>query len=301
MLTIVTGATGGLGYETALGLATAGHEVIVAARNPAKGADAVARLRAAVPAAQVEFALLDLASLASVEAFAAAVPGPVGLLVNNAGVMAPDRRQVTPDGFELQMGTNYFGHYALTARLLPRLIEGQARVVQVSSLAHRSARIAFDDLQGARRYRPWVQYGQSKLAMLMLALELDRRARAAHWPILSMAAHPGWAVTDIIANGPGGGSGTGLRERAMQGAFRLFGQSAAAGARPILHAGLAINMRGGTYWGPTGIGEIRGAPGPARIMPQASDTVAGARLWDVSAELVGAQFYLDRLTPSSRA
>ena len=301
MLTIVTGATGGLGYETALGLATAGHEVIVAARNPAKGADAVARLRAAVPAAQVEFAPLDLASLASVEAFAAAVPGPVGLLVNNAGVMAPDRRQVTPDGFELQMGTNYFGHYALTARLLPRLIEGQARVVQVSSLAHRSARIAFDDLQGARRYRPWVQYGQSKLAMLMLALELDRRARAAHWPILSMAAHPGWAVTDIIANGPGGGSGTGLRERAMQGAFRLFGQSAAAGARPILHAGLAINMRGGTYWGPTGIGEIRGAPGPARIMPQASDTVTGARLWDVSAELVGAQFYLDRLTPSSRA
>ncbi len=189
MRAVVTGASGGLGYETALALAGSGHEVVLTARNPAKGDLALHRIRAAWPAARVSFAVLDMASLASVAAFAAGVVGPVGLLVNNAGVMAPDRRQVTPDGFELQMGTNYFGHFTLTARLLPRLIEGRARVVQVSSLAHRHARIDFDDLQGERRYRPWTQYGQSKLAMLMFALELDRRARAAGWPIVSVAAH----------------------------------------------------------------------------------------------------------------
>ena len=286
MRAIVTGASGGLGYETALALAGAGHEVVLTARNPAKGDLALHRIRAAWPAARLSFAVLDMASLASVAAFAAGVGGPVGLLVNNAGVMAPDRRQVTPDGFELQMGTNYFGHFALTSRLLPRLIEGRARVVQISSLAHRHARIAFDDLQGERRYRPWTQYGQSKLAMLMFALELDRRARASGWPIVSVAAHPGWAGTDIITNGPGGGA-PGLREKAMHAAFRLFGQSAAAGARPIVHAGLALGVEGGTYWGPSGRGEIRGAPAPARIMPQAADPAAAARLWAVSAGLVG--------------
>ena len=286
MRAVVTGATGGLGLEVAVDLAQAGHEVMLTGRNPSKGKVALARIARTKPAGAVSFAVLDMASLASVRAFAAQMEGPLGLLINNAGVMAPDKRQVTADGFELQMGTNYLGHYALTALLLPRLIEGQARVVQVSSLAHRAARLNFADMQGATHYRPWAQYGQSKLAMLMFALELDRRARAAGWPIVSVAAHPGWAVTDIIANGPGGGS-PGLRERAMQGAFRLFGQSAAAGARPILHAALANGVQGGTYWGPDGMGEIRGAPAPARIMPQAADPAAAAQLWERSAQLTG--------------
>lgn len=286
MRAVVTGATGGLGLEVAAAMVQAGHEVVLTGRNPAKGQAALARIAASKPAGKVSFVALDMASLASVRAFAAQQTEPLGLLVNNAGVMAPDTRQVTADGFELQMGTNYFGHYALTALMLPRLIDGRARVVQVSSLAHRSATLNFADMQGAKRYRPWAQYGQSKLAMLMFALELDRRARAAGWPIVSVAAHPGWAVTDIIANGPGGGS-PGLRERAMQGAFRLFGQSAAAGARPILQAALGYGVQGGTYWGPDGRGEIRGPAEPARIMPQAADAVSAARLWERSAQLTG--------------
>ena len=286
MRAVVTGATGGLGLEVAAAMAQVGHEVVLTGRNPAKGAAALARIAGSKPAGKVSFAVLDMASLASVRAFAAQQEGPLSLLVNNAGVMAPDKRQVTADGFELQMGTNYFGHYLLTALLLPRLIEGRARVVQVSSLAHRAAKLNFADMQGAKQYRPWAQYGQSKLAMLMFALELDRRARAAGWPIISVAAHPGWAVTDIIANGPGGGS-PGLRERVMQGAFRLFGQSAAAGARPILQASLGYGVQGGTYWGPDGRGEIRGAPAPSRIMPQAADAQAAARLWERSAQLTG--------------
>ena len=278
MLAIVTGATGGLGFETARGLAAAGHTVLLTGRNAAKGAYAQTRLPGA------RFALLDLASLASVRAFAASMTEPVSVLVNNAGVMAPDRRQVTADGFELQTGTNYLGHYALTALLLPQLIAGRAHVVQVSSLAHRKGRLAFEDLQGERRYRPWGQYAQSKLMMLMFALELDRRARAAGWPIISNAAHPGWAATDIIANGPGGGR-LGLREQVMRGAFNLFAQSAAAGARPMVYAARATE--GGGYYGPSGPGERKGAPSPSKIMPQALDRAACARLWTVSAALTG--------------
>ncbi len=287
-IAIVTGATGGLGFETALGLARAGHETVLAGRNAAKGEAALDRIRRAVPASQVRFEALDLASLASVHAFAARMPGAIGILVNNAGVMAPDRRQVTVDGFELQMGTNFLGHFALTALLLPALIAGQAHVVQVSSLAHRKARLDFSDFQGEQHYRPWKQYGQSKLAMLMFALELNRRARTAAWPIVSNAAHPGWAVTDIIANGPGGGQ-PGLREAVMQGAFSVFGQSAAAGARPILLAASASG-KAGAYYGPSGFGEVRGAPGPSRIMQQAADAAAAARLWALSETLTGVVF-----------
>lgn len=289
MLAVVTGATGGLGFEVASALAQAGHDVVLAGRNAEKGGAALARLNLVKPKGVARFAQLDMASLASIRAFAAGLDGPVGLLVNNAGVMAVPTRKVTADGFELQMGTNYFGHYALTALLLPRLIQSRARVVQVSSLAHRAARLNFSDLQGAKRYRPWVQYGQSKLAMLMFALELNRRAAAAGWPIVSVAAHPGWAVTDIIANGPGAGA-PGFRERVMQGAFQWFGQSAAAGARPILHAALAGGVTGGSYWGPDGSGERTGAPGLARIMPQALDPEMAARLWERSALLTGVEW-----------
>ena len=264
--------------------------MVLAGRNREKGAAALARIRAAAPAVAPVFELLDLASLQSVHEFSdrmAEQHPAIGILVNNAGVMAPPRRVVTTDGFELQTATNYLGHFALTARLLP-LLQG-ARVVNVSSLAHRRASLNFSDLQGERQYRPWALYGQSKLAMLMFTLELHRRAMATGWPVQAVAAHPGWSLTDIIVNGPGAGR-AGLREQAMQAAFRWFGQSAAAGALPILYAATDPGAEGGGYYGPSGFGELHGPPSPSRIMPQASDPTAAARLWTVSEALTGVSF-----------
>jgi len=291
---VVTGATGGLGYATAVGLARTGARVVLAGRDAAKGQAALARLRREAPDAVAEFELLDLANLASVAAFAErmlAVHPALDILVNNAGVMAPPARRTTADGFELQFGTNYLGHFALTARLMPALLRaGQgARVVQVSSLAHRGAAMAWGDLQAERRYNAWKSYGQSKLAMLVFALELARRAKTHAWPLVSDAAHPGWAVTDLIANGPGGGA-PGLKEQVMEVGFRLFGQSAVDGARPIIFAAASPNAKAGGYYGPTGFQEIKGPSGPARIMPQAQDAGAGTRLWTVSETLTGVAF-----------
>ena len=290
---IITGATGGLGWETALGLAQQGATTILAGRNPVKGADALARLTARAPGSTARFELLDLASLDSVAMFAARVAAAhpaVSVLVNNAGVMAPPVRRVTADGFELQFGTNYLGHFALTARLLPPLLaSGAARVVSVSSLAHRRAQMNFGDPQAARSYKPWASYGQSKLAMLMFARELQRRATASGWPLRSIAAHPGWAVTDLIGNGPGAGA-PGLKEAVMEGAFRLLGQSAARGALPILYAALAPEADAGGYYGPNGFMEIKGEVGPSQVMPQAADAGAGMRLWDLSEQETGVKF-----------
>jgi len=290
---IVTGATGGLGYETAAGLLRSGARVVLAGRNAAKGQAALARLRRAAPGGVAEFEALDLASLASVEAFAGrmleAHPA-LDILVNNAGVMAPPARQLTADGFELQFGTNYLGHFALTARLLPALLRAEgARVVQVSSLAHRRGAIAWDDLQSERRYNAWAAYSQSKLAMLMFARELARRAKAQNWPLSSIAAHPGWAATDIVANGPGGGAPD-LKSRLMAVGFGLVAQSAADGARPLVFAATSPDAKPGAYYGPAGIGEIRGQPGPSRVMPQAADAAAAKRLWTVSETLTGVTF-----------
>jgi len=285
-VSVVTGATGGLGLAVAEALARAGHFVVVTGRDAAKGEAALARLRAAAPGAEARFELLDVASLGSAAAFAerAAAYGAIDVLVNNAGVMAVPTRQTTPDGFELQLGTNYLGHFALTARLLPLLLQApQARVVSVSSLAHRAARIDFDDLQGERAYRPMRAYGQSKLAMLMFARELQRRATERGWTLTSIAAHPGWSATRIILNGMGGG----LRERIMQAGFNLIGQSAAGGARPILFAALSPQARPGGYYGPSGFGEVRGPPAPSLVMPQAQDAAAARRLWSVSETLTG--------------
>ncbi len=290
---IVTGATGGLGWETALGLAQQGATTILAGRNPVKGADALARLMRRTPGTTARFELLDLASLDSVAMFAdrvAAAHPAVSVLVNNAGVMAPPKRRVTADGFELQFGTNYLGHFALTARLLPPLLaSGAARVVSVSSVAHRRAQMNFGDPQAARSYKPWSAYGQSKLAMLMFARELQRRATVSNWPLRSIAAHPGWAVTDLIGNGPGAGA-PGLKEAAMEGAFRLFGQSAARGALPILYAALAPEADAGGYYGPNGFMEIKGEVGPSQVMPQATDADAGLRLWDLSEQETAVRF-----------
>ncbi len=285
---VVTGATSGLGYETALALAKAGSEVILTGRDDQKGQLALEKISREVIGAKVGYQRLDLASLASVADFAQHMHArpSLDLLINNAGVMALPRRQTTADGFEMQFGTNHLGHFALTARLLPLLRRASGpRVVSVSSLAHRTGFIDFNDLQGARMYSPWKAYGQSKLATLMFALELQRRSDAAGWNLTSNAAHPGFARTGLFASGPGG-----LLSLATDFAAPLFGQSAADGARPILFAATSPNAKPGAYYGPGGMGELRGAPATALIMPQARDAAMAARLWDVSEQLTGTSF-----------
>jgi len=294
LVAVVTGASGGLGYETALGLASRGASVVLAARNAGKAENALRRIRAAVERADVRFLPLDLADLAAVRRFADELRsrgGPVDILVNNAGVMAYPTRRLTRDGFEEQFGTNYLGHFALTAHLLPALLgsAGGARVVSLASLAHVQGRIDIDDLQGERRYDGWTAYRQSKLAMLIFARELQRRAELNGWPLRSVAVHPGWAMTDIITNGPGQGRG-GPGTAVMNVAFRLFGQSATAGALPILYAASAPDAEPGGYYGPTSRGERTGPVGSSRVMPQAKDADMARALWDASERLTGLRF-----------
>jgi NAD(P)-dependent dehydrogenase (short-subunit alcohol dehydrogenase family) len=287
-LAVVTGATGGLGYETALALAKAGAEVVLTGRDNRKGVSAIEKISHEAPDAKIAYQHLDLASLASVADFAQRMHSreSLDLLINNAGVMALPRRQTTADGFEMQFGTNYLGHFALTARLMPLLRRASApRVVNVSSLAHRTGFIHFDDLQGARVYSPWKAYGQSKLATLMFALELQRRSDAKGWNLTSNAAHPGFARTGLFASGPGG-----LVSLATDFAAPFFGHSAADGARSILFAATSPTAKPGAYYGPGGIGELRGAPAPALMMPQARDAATAARLWDVSEKLTSTSF-----------
>ena len=288
---VITGATGGLGYETALALAGAGADVVLTGRNDLKGRHALDRIRARFPSAKVIYETLDLASLASVADFAgrfATSHAALDLLINNAGVMALPTRQTTEDGFEMQFGTNYLGHYALTARLLPWLRRGkQPRVVNLSSMAHRSGAIDFDDLQGARAYRPWKAYSQSKLAMLMFALELQRRSDAAGWGVTSNAAHPGYARTDLMANGPGANSLLWQINNLLR---PFVSHSAAEGALPTLFAATSPDAKGGGYYGPNWFYELKGPPAPAKIMPQANDAAVAARLWGISAALTGVSF-----------
>ncbi|MBR0899567.1 SDR family oxidoreductase [Bradyrhizobium tropiciagri] len=288
---VITGATGGLGFETALELARAGAAVVLTGRNGAKGQEALARIRGQLPDAEVSYETLDLASLASVADFAArfvAAHPALDLLINNAAVMALPKRQVTSDEFEMQFGTNYLGHYALTAHLLPQLLRGhRSRVVNLSSGAHRSGVINFDDLQARRSYGPWRAYCQSKLAMLMFALELQRRSAINGWGLMSNAAHPGYARTDLIPNGPGTGSLMGRLGRYLQ---PVMSQSAAAGALPTLFAATSPAAEPAGYYGPDGLFEMKGPPVPARIMQRARDVAAAARLWDISAALTRVSF-----------
>jgi NAD(P)-dependent dehydrogenase (short-subunit alcohol dehydrogenase family) len=270
-------------------LSQTGAEVVLTGRNDAKGHAAMAKIQSRFPAAKISYETLDLASLASVAAFAqrfAAAHLSLDLLINNAGVMALPRRQTTADGFEMQFGTNHLGHFALTARLMPLLRQASgSRVVSVSSLAHRTGFIDFSDLQGERSYSPWKAYGQSKLACLKFSLELQRRSDRAGWGLISNAAHPGFARTNLFASGPGG-----LLSLATNFAAPFFGQSASEGARPLLFAATGAEARPGAYYGPGGVGELRGAPATALIMPQARDAVAASKLWDLSEQLSGTSF-----------
>lgn len=288
---IVTGATSGLGLETATELARRGARVVLTARSAAKGEAALARLRDLVPDATAEVAELDLTRLASVRDFAdrtAQRLPRLDLLVNNAGVMATPFER-TADGFELQIGTNHLGHVALTARLLPLLIDRPgSRVVTVSSVGHRAGRIDLADLNWERRtYRRWPAYFASKLANLLFAFELDRRLRGSGAATASLAAHPGGSRTHL---GRGHGGAVGRLQSVLFPVTDLLMQPAAMGALPQLRAATDPGLSGGTYVGPRGPGEVRGLPVEVRASRTAYEEGLAALLWDRSAELTDAHF-----------
>ncbi len=289
---IVTGANSGLGFEESLALARRGADVTMACRDQTKGASAVERVRSHVPGAIVALASLDLADLSSVRAFAAeyrATHERLDILINNAGIMGIPRR-TTADGFEMQFGTNHLGHFALTGALLPLLAaQPDARVATVSSSLHRIGRINFDDLQGERQYNPWAAYGQSKLANLLFAFELQRRADTAGMRLLSVVAHPGYAATNLqtVSSAMSGGR---ARVAVTNAVNRFAGQSGAMGALPALYAATAPGVIGGTYFGPDGIGEMRGYPKTVLAKTAAYDVEAARRLWDVSEALTGMRY-----------
>ncbi len=290
-LAIVTGANSGIGYYTALELGRAGATVIAACRSETKGQTAVGKMLTEAPGAKIRFESLDLASLASVHAFAERMRAEfkvIDILANNAGLMALPKRQVTQDGFEMQIGVNFLGHFALTARLLPLLIAAPApRVVQVASIAHRQGRINLDNFQGETHYHPWKAYQQTKLAMLMFALELQRRSDANGWGLMSVAAHPGVARTEIIANGPGMND---IQALAVIVFGPLITHSAAAGALPLLLAATSPNVTPGGYYGPLNFMEFKGPPGAAKISAHALDKAMAAALWDRAAQLTNEAF-----------
>ena len=292
-LAVVTGANSGIGYQTALELARKGSSVILACRNPAKAEAALNRLKAEIPGAKAELAALDLSDMKSVRAFGAAFSGrgvPLDLLINNAGVMAPLTRKVSPDGFELQMATNHLGHFLLTSLLLPALKRAPSpRVVTVASIAHRRGRMNFDDLQSERSYSPFASYAQTKLANLLFAFELQRRADKAGLKLLSVAAHPGVAMTSLVENGIGGGRPT-LLTRVVNFFSPLYMHSEEQGALPSLYAATMPDVVPGAYYGPDGFREMTGFPARVGCSPQAKDTAAASRLWEISEKLTGASF-----------
>ena len=290
-LAVVTGGTSGLGFETALKLAQGCVDVILAGRDEAKGHEALGRLRPQAPQALVRFEMLDLARQDSVAAFAQRLAQrnrPVDLLINHANVMALPKRQVTADGFELQLATNYLGHFALTGRLLPLLRRGRRpRVVQVSSLAHRYGTIHFEDLHGERSYKGWAAYCQSKLAALVFALELQRRSGLYGWGLQSNAVHPGYSKTGLVGNAPGQRN---LLTWLSRGLGEIVGQSAADGASSALLAATSPDAQPGGYYGQRGFLELAGKPATAVVAKRARDRDVAKKLWEVSEELTGVRW-----------
>lgn len=298
---IVTGANIGLGFQTARELARAGAQVVLACRSVERGEAAAARIHAEIPTAQVFVAQLDLSSQASVQAFAGlalSAGEPIHILVNNAGIMALPQRQVTADGFELQLATNYLGHFALTGLLLPLLLKAAedttpatgkvpARVVSLSSNAHQRGKLHFGDLQLEKGYSAWASYSQTKLAMLVYAIELQRQSTINGNRLLSFAAHPGLSTTAI------GRDLAGPQRLAVSLIFKLFGQSDAQGALPQLYAATAPQAEPGAYYGPDGFKEFKGAPALAKLAKAAQDPSSGPRLWSVSEQLTGVDYVWD--------
>jgi NAD(P)-dependent dehydrogenase (short-subunit alcohol dehydrogenase family) len=289
---VVTGANSGLGLVTARELARAGAKVVLTARDQAKADGARAAITEAVPEADLDPRILDLASLDSVREFAAAVAADhptLDLLINNAGVMMPPRSE-TADGFELQFGTNHLGHFALTGLLLDALTAAGAgaRVVIVSSLEHKPGKLRFDDLQRERGYSARGAYQQSKFANAVFGIELDRRLRAAGSPVISVLAHPGYAATNLQTTGPTFPMSAILRVGNV-----LLAQSAEQGALPQLYAATEPSVEGGQFIGPDWPGEFRGSPTQVQPVRRARDRETATRLWEISEELTGVRF-LDR-------
>ena len=285
---LITGANSGIGYQTALELARHGAHTLLGCRSESKGAAALEKLLREVPGAAAELVLLDMASLASIRNFAeryVAAARPLDILVNNAGVMALLKREETVDGFERQMGTNHLGHFALTGLLLPALQRGPAsRVVTVASLAHRNGRIDAANLQGERNYKPWDAYNASKLANILFANELERRARAAGLNLLSVAVHPGISRTSILENGPGTGD---LKSKVINLIAPLLMQDDVMGALPTEYAATMPNVRGGEYIGPDGLAEFKGYPKVVQPRAHALDAGLARQLWEASEKLTG--------------
>jgi NAD(P)-dependent dehydrogenase (short-subunit alcohol dehydrogenase family) len=272
---VVTGANGGLGEATARALAARGASVVLACRNLDKAEAAAARMTG-----DVTIRKLDLADLSSVRAFAGQ-SGSVDVLVNNAGVMAIPLTR-TADGFEMQMGTNFLGHFALTGLLLPKITD---RVVTVSSGAHRVGRLDLDDLNWERRrYRRWAAYAQSKVADLMFAYELHRRLSRIGSAVRSVAAHPGYAATDLQSHTES------IQDRVMALGNWLFAQTAEQGALPTVYASTAADVAGGGYYGPDGLAELRGYPTRVGSSKLSKDTATAARLWERAEALTWVTF-----------
>ncbi len=284
---LVTGATDGLGFETARELARRGARVLLAGRNAAKGAAALKRIRDEQPGADVTFESVELGDLATVRSLAqrAGAQG-VDILINNAGIMGVPKSK-TAQGFESQLGVNYLSHFVLTGSLLGALRAAKgARVVSLSSSGHKMGRLDFDDLQGDKKYGPFKAYTQSKLAMLLFAQELQRRSDRHGWGLLSVAAHPGFARTNLFKpeNQPK------IVAPLVRAAERAISQGAAEGAEPTLLAATWPDAPPASYWGPTGMMEMKGPPGRASIAKHAADPAAAARLWEASQQLTDHPF-----------
>ncbi|MCB9602269.1 MAG: SDR family oxidoreductase [Sandaracinus sp.] len=298
---VVTGANSGIGLEAARALAGAGAHVVLACRSRDKGERAMAEIRLATPKANLTLESLDLASLESIRGFAermsTALPS-IDVLVNNAGIMAIPRT-TTADGFEMQMGTNHLGHFALTGRLLPLLLAApSSRVVNVSSLGHRFVhRVKLDDLHATRGYQKWIVYCRTKLANLLFTFELQRRFEAARKNAIAVACHPGFSNTNLQFVGPRL-EGSKLMEAVMRWNNTYLAQSAREGALPTLYAATASDVRGGEYFGPNGLFEIRGTPTRAHVARPARDAQAARALFELSERETGVRYDFHAPAPS---
>ena len=290
---VVTGANSGIGFEATRMFADRGATVVMACRSTDRGNDAKEEILEELPDADLNVRKCDLADLDSIRAFAEHLHDDVDavdVLCNNAGVMAIPRRE-TADGFEMQLGVNHLGHFALTGQLLDllRASDGQARIVTQSSGMHERGEIDFSDLQGEQSYAKWDAYGQSKLANVLFAYELQRRLDAASEDVLSVACHPGYADTNLQRRGPEE-SGSTLRLYAMKVANAVLAQPAENGALPMVYAAVADGVDGGSYVGPGGFMNMRGAPEPQRSSDRSYDQEVARRLWDVSEGLTGVTY-----------
>ncbi len=293
-IAVITGANSGLGFEAARALARKGAHVVLTGRNEQKLEDATKRILEETPQAKLTSMRLDLADLASVRSFAEEYLrqfDQLHILINNAGVMGIPYRQ-TADGFEMQFGTNHLGHFALTALLLPAIRNTPgARVVNVSSGFAQRGKMHFDDLNMESNYRPWAAYAQSKLANQLFTTELQRRFEAAGIDAISVAAHPGYAATNLQAVAPQM-SNSRMRLWMMGLMNRFLAQSAEQGALPILYAATAPDVKGGEYFGPDGLMEMRGYPTRVKMQPEAHDPEATSKLWELSEQMTGITYDL---------